>query len=289
MFINIRSYAKINLVIDILGKRENGYHDVDMIMQKINLYDDILIEKIKNGIKIETNIPYLPTDSKNIMYKAAILMKEKFDIKDGIHMKLVKNIPVSAGLGGGSSNAAAVIQAMDEMFKLGLTRNEMMKISEPLGSDVPFCFVSGAARAKGFGEIITSIKGLKNVLIVVTKPNISVSTRRIYNNLLPSNYKEHPDVEGMIEALKNENVYEVAGKLGNVLESVTLKMYPIVGLNKKMMKSYGAIGTLMSGSGPSIYGLFVRDDQAKAAYQNLKKINIQTYLVRSYDKEINNG
>jgi len=289
VFISIKSYAKINLVIDILGKRENGYHDVNMVMQKIDLYDDIFIEKIKNGIEIETNLSYLPTDSKNIMYKAAILMKEKFDIKDGLYIKLIKNIPVSAGLGGGSSNAAAVIEVMNGMFKLGLTKSEMMKISEPLGSDVPFCFASGAARAQGLGEIITPIKGLKNVLIVVTKPNISISTKRIYGNLRPSNYNEHPDVEGMIEALQSENVYEISKKLGNVLESVTLKMYPVVGLNKKMMKSYGAIGTLMSGSGPSVYGLFVRKDQAKAAYQNFKKVNKQTYLVRSYDEELNNG
>ncbi|MBN2259682.1 MAG: 4-(cytidine 5'-diphospho)-2-C-methyl-D-erythritol kinase [Clostridiales bacterium] len=276
--------AKINLVLDVKRKMENGYHEVDMIMQKIDLYDEIFMKRIPNGIKIETNCLFLPTDSKNIAYKAAKLMIDQFQLKSGIYIKINKNIPIAAGLAGGSSNAAAVISGMNEIFEIGLSLEEMMKLGAKIGSDVPFCFLSGAARAEGVGDILTPVKGLRNVWVVLTKPNISVSTAEIYQNLIPEDYENHPDVEGMIEALDEENIYKISEKLENVLEHSTFRLYPNVECVKKLMKSFGAKGVLMSGSGPSIFGLFSKEHQAKAAFKNFKKINQQTFLIKTFDE-----
>jgi|LGOV01.1.fsa_nt_gb 4-diphosphocytidyl-2-C-methyl-D-erythritol kinase len=278
-----KSRAKINLSLDVKGKMKNGYHEVDMIMQKIDLYDEIYMKIIPKGIKIESNCIYLPTNSRNIAYKAAELMIDKFKLKSGVYIYIEKNIPIAAGLAGGSTNAATVIQGINEMFRIGLSQKDMMRLGADLGADVPFCFMSGAARAEGIGEKLTPIKGLNDIWVVVTKPNLSVSTMEVYNNLVPNDYKIHPDIEGMIKALEDENIYMISEKLGNVLENVTFRLYPIVEKDKKLMKSFGAKGVLMSGSGPSIFGLFTKLDHAKAAYKNFSKLNRQTFLVKSYN------
>ncbi|MCD6436624.1 MAG: 4-(cytidine 5'-diphospho)-2-C-methyl-D-erythritol kinase [Clostridiales bacterium] len=279
-----KSQAKINLVLDVKRKLENGYHEVDMIMQKIDLYDEVHIKTISNGIKIESDCVYLPTDSRNIAYKAAELMIDKFKLKSGVYIYIKKNIPIAAGLAGGSTNAATVIQGINEIFEIGLSQNDMMSLGSSLGADVPFCFMSGAARAKGIGAELTPVKGLNNGWLVLTKPNLSVSTKDIYMNLLPKDYKNHPDIEGMIKALEDENIYVISEKLSNVLENATFRLYPVVEKSKKTMKSFGAKGALMSGSGPSIFGLFSKLSQAKSAYKNFSRINNQTFLIKLYDE-----
>ena len=284
-----KSRAKINLSLDVKGKLENGYHEVDMIMQKIDLYDEIYMKIIPKGIKIESNCIYLPTNSRNIAYKAAELMIDKFKLKSGVYIYIEKNIPIAAGLAGGSTNAATVMRGINEMFKIGLSQSDMMSLGVALGADVAFCFLSGAARARGIGDRLTSVKGLNDVWIVVTKPNLSVSTKEIYKNLIPADYKVHPDIDGMIKALEDENIYMISEKLGNVLENATFRLYPVVEKNKKLMKSFGAKGVLMSGSGPSVFGLFSKLSQAKAAYKNFSRINNQTFLIKSYDKVDENG
>lgn len=284
-----KSRAKINLSLDIKGKMENGYHEVDMIMQKIDLFDEIYMKIIPKGIKIESNCIYLPTDSRNIVYKAAEMMIDKYKLKSGIYIYIEKNIPISAGLAGGSTNAATVIQGINEMFKIGLSQKNMMSLGVGLGADVPFFFMSGAARAEGIGEKLTPVKGLSDIWIVVTKANLSVSTMKVYDSLVPNDYRIHPDIEGMIQALKDENIYMISEKLGNVLENATFRLYPVVEKDKKLMKSFGAKGVLMSGSGPSIFGLFSKSDHAKAAYKNFSKINGQTFLVKTYGGGDTNG
>lgn len=279
----VLSRAKINLVLDVIGKRDDGYHEVDMVMQKIDLYDEVFLKKIDQGIVLETSSKYLPVDSRNIAYQAAQLMRERFNIESGIYIHIEKNIPIAAGLAGGSSNAAATIKGINDIFEIGLTLSEMMKIGKEIGADVPFCFLDGAARAQGVGEILTPVKGLENIWIVLTKPSISISTKDVYTNLRPSDYLEHPDVQGMIDALESGNVYEITEKLGNVLEKVAFRFSTSIEKDKKLMRSFGAKGVLMSGSGPSVYGLFSKKSSARAAYKNFKRINQQTYIIKSYN------
>ena len=279
----VLSRAKINLVLDVIGKRDDGYHEVDMVMQKIDLYDEVFLKKIDQGIVLETNAKYLPTDSRNIAYQAAQLMRERYDIQSGIYIYIEKNIPIAAGLAGGSSNAAATIKGINDIFEIGLTQSEMMKIGKEIGADVPFCFLEGAARAQGIGEILTPVKGLEDTWIVLTKPSISISTKDVYTNLKPADYLHHPDVPGMIAALESGNVYEITEKLGNVLENVAFRFSMSIEKDKKLMKSFGAKGALMSGSGPSVYGLFSKKSSARAAYKNFTSINQHTYILKSYN------
>ncbi len=279
----VLSRAKINLVLDVVGKRDDGYHEVDMIMQKIDLYDEVFIKKIDQGIILETSSKHLPTDSRNIAYQAAQLMKERYNIESGIYIHIEKNIPIAAGLAGGSSNAAATIKGINDICDIGLTQMEMMKIGKEIGADVPFCFLEGAARAQGIGEILTPVKGLEDIWIVLTKPSISISTKDVYTNLRPADYSKHPDVPGMIEALESGNIYDIAEKLENVLENVAFRFSTSIDKDKKLMKSFGAKGVLMSGSGPSVYGIFSKQSSAKAAYKNFKRINQQTYIIKSFN------
>lgn len=271
--ISLKAYAKINLALDVLGRRENGYHDVKMIMQNLDIYDELDFELIGPGdeIIIEANREDIPTDGRNLIAKAIRLMYEEYKVSSSIKVKLVKNIPVEAGMAGGSTDCAAALKAVNELFSLGADTNKLMELGVKLGADVPYCVLSQAALSEGIGEILTPIKGLKNCFVLVAKPPVGVSTAMVYKNLKLDESLKHPDVDGMVEALKNEDLNGVAERLGNVLESVTTVLYPEIDKLKDTMKEHGALNAIMSGSGPTVFGLYEDEETAKTAAEFIKQ------------------
>lgn len=280
--IKMQGRAKINISLDVLKRRTDGYHEVKMIMQQVNLYDEITLETINDGIILETNCEYIPIDEGNIAYKAAKLMMDKFHIDQGVYIYIDKRIPVAAGLAGGSTNAAAVLLGLNELWGIHAKKEELMELSVSLGADVPFCIMGGAAIAEGIGEKLTPIKGMDE-WVVLCKPNISVSTASVYGNLKVEEIENHPKTEKIVEALRNRDLQTVLENLCNVLEPITEKMHPIVKNIKKKMIEYHALGSLMSGSGPTVFGIYKDYNKAKSAYENLNKIYNQVYLVKTYD------
>lgn len=261
--INLRAYAKINLGLDVIGRLDNRYHQVRMIMQSINLYDKVNLYRNNTGkIDIRTNLFYLPTGKDNLVYKAAALLMDEFGIDDGISIDLYKYIPVAAGMAGGSTDAAAVLSGINRMFGLGLTTEELMERGAHIGADVPYCIMGGTALAEGIGEKLTRLPDCPDFYVVIGKPGISVSTRHVYQQLRIDENTVHPDIDGMIDAIKSADADGIAKRLGNVLESVTQKEHPVISDIKKSMLDNGAAGALMSGSGPTVFGLF--DDEVKA-------------------------
>lgn len=282
--IKIRGRAKINISLDVIRKREDGYHEVKMIMQQIDLYDEILIREAEKGIHLESNCPFIPTDEGNIAYKAAKLMMDRYRMHRGIYIYIDKRIPVAAGLAGGSTNAAAVMMGLNKLWGINAHKKELMEAGVSLGADVPFCILGGAALAQGIGEKLTPIQGMTQ-WVVLCKPNISVSTAAVYGNLDLENIKQHPKTDLILRALNNKDVQAVADNLCNVLEPVTEKMHPVVKDIKRKMLEYHAMGSLMSGSGPTVFGLFKDYNKARKAYENLSKIYNQVYVVKTYNGE----
>ncbi|QXM06788.1 4-(cytidine 5'-diphospho)-2-C-methyl-D-erythritol kinase [Crassaminicella indica] len=280
--IKVRGRAKINLSLDVLRRREDGYHEVKMIMHQVDLYDEIILKNIEEGIILESDCEYIPTDEGNIAYKAAKLMMEQFGIEKGVHIYINKNIPVAAGLAGGSTDAAAVMIGLNELWGIGAEKEKLMKLGVALGADVPFCILGGAALSEGIGELLTPIEGI-NEWVVLCKPNISVSTASVYKNLDVENIEKHPDTDKMLTALGNKDLQTVVENLCNVLEPVTEKMHPIVREIKIKMMQYHAFGSLMSGSGPTVFGIYKDYSKAKSAYENLSRVYNQVYLVKTYD------
>lgn len=280
----LKAYAKVNLTLDVVGKLPNGYHEVRMIMQQLDLHDNVTLTPIESGIQLKTNSHFIPTDQRNIAYKAAKLMISRYNITSGIHIMIDKMIPVSAGLAGGSTDAAAVIKGMNSLFKLNLSLEEQMELGLELGADVPFCIMGGAALAEGIGEKLTPIDGLKDGWIVLAKPNIGVSTKEVYQKLEWDKIQKHPNTENMLSAIDNGDVYMVTEELCNVLEEVTIKLYPAVKDLKNRFVEYGAFGVLMSGSGPSVFGFFKSYDKAKKAQKNLSRTYNQAYLVSTVNR-----
>ena len=253
----LKALAKINLGLDVLGRREDGYHNVRMVMQTIYLYDNITIRRTKeSGITLESNLYFLPNDEGNIAYKAAKLLMDEFQIQDGVHITLDKHIPVAAGLAGGSANAAAVLVGMNRMFSLGLSEEELMERGVNLGADVPYCVMRGTVLAEGIGEELTRLSALPKCYILIAKPGISVSTRTVYEKLDALSITEHPDIDGVIKGLENQDLKAIASSMGNVLEQVTVDAYPIIEKIKDVMKEQGALNAMMSGSGPTVFGVF---------------------------------
>ncbi len=252
--IKANSYAKINLALDVLYKRPDGYHEVNMIMQSIGLADNIIVKKHDSEIKLTTNNPYLACDESNLIYRAAMLLKNTLNLGYGAHIHLEKNIPIAAGLAGGSSNAATTLIALNKLWKLGLSSSELLKLGAILGSDVPFCLLGGTVRAHGRGELLEVLPALRNCFVILAKPNIEVSTAWVYNNLQLPKITARPDIDKMVKALALNDFDSVVESMANVLETVTIPAYPEVARLKKIMSDYGAI-TLMSGSGPTVFGL----------------------------------
>ena len=242
----LRALAKINLGLDILRKREDGYHEVRMIMQTIQMYDVLEMKRVrKPGISLSVNYSYIPNDERNLVYKAAKLLMDEFQVKGGVDIHLEKFIPVAAGMAGGSSDAAAALVGINRLFKLGLSQKELMDRAVNIGADVPYCIMRGTALSEGIGEILTELPAPPQCHLVIAKPQISVSTKAVYgklrvNELAP---EEHPDIDGMMESIKNSDLDGVIGRLGNVLETVTVPDHPEIAEIKEIMVENGACGS----------------------------------------------
>lgn len=284
--LTLKALAKINLGLDVLGRRDNGYHDVRMVMQTIYLYDNVTLTRTEEpGIQVETNLSYLPVDGNNIAYKAAKLLIDEFGIQEGVHIKLEKRIPVAAGMAGGSSNAAAVLVGMNRMFDLGLSQSQLMERGVALGADVPYCVMRGTALAEGIGEELSSLPPMPKCYILVAKPAISVSTKWVYETLDAKEIVEHPDIDGLLQGLKEQDLSKIALSMGNVLESVTIEKYPIIETIKDAMKEAGALNAMMSGSGPTVFGIFDNRKVAKDAWYKLRNMDCakQVYLANVHN------
>ena len=270
--LRLRALAKINLALDVLGKREDGYHNVRMVMQTLNIFDKLNIKVTKEpGIRIVTNLSYLPVNENNLVYKAAKLLVDEFEIKEGLDIDLYKYIPVAAGMAGGSSDAAAVIFAINKLFHLGLTLDRMMERGVKIGADVPYCLMRGTALAEGIGERLTRLPACPQCFVLIAKPPVNVSTKFVYGNLKVDELSSHPDVDGFIEAMAAGDFNGMANLMGNVLESVTIPAYPIIDQIKQFMMERGAVGAMMSGSGPTVFGLYTDLTAAKQTFYELKK------------------
>lgn len=291
--LELKAYGKINLGLDVVRKREDGYHEVRMIMQTVNLYDKIIMERTEEpGIRTETNLPYVPDGEANLAYRAAKLLADEFGIEDGVIIRIRKYIPVAAGMAGGSTDAAAVLVGMNRMFSLGLSRRELMKRGVILGADVPYCILRGTALSEGIGEILTELPPAPQCHVVLAKPQVSVSTRAVYGKLRANELTadQHPDIDGMVEAIRVGDLDGVIARLGNVLETVTVPDHPEIGTIKEIMMENGADGALMSGSGPTVFGIFKDGDAAEKTYEILKKtddgrLTRQVYLTRFFHKK----
>lgn len=281
--IKLKARAKINLGLDVVRKREDGYHEVRMIMQMINLYDRITLRRsTEPGIRVTTNLPYLPVNEDNLVYRAAKLLMEEFKITEGAEIELQKYIPVAAGMAGGSSDAAAVMVGVNRIFHLGLTKKQLMERGVKIGADVPFCIMRGTALAEGIGEVLTPLPAMPHCSLVIAKPKIHVSTKFVYGNLKASELKEHPDIDGQVQALREGSLEQLVAKMGNVLETVTVPAYPVIDEIKRTMLKNDAMGAMMSGSGPTVFGIFEREERAQEVCRLLKKEGAakQVYLVR---------
>jgi 4-diphosphocytidyl-2-C-methyl-D-erythritol kinase len=272
--IKLHALAKINLGLDVVRRREDGYHEVRMVMQTISLYDRLSFRACKkDGISIKTNLSYLPTNENNLVYKAARLLKEEFSIKQGVSIHLNKHIPVAAGMAGGSSDAAATLIGINRLFRLGLTKKDLMERGVRLGADVPYCILGGTALSEGIGEILTPLPKLPDCFVLIAKPPMHVSTKYVYENLRLDTLTSHPDIDGMVVAIQDGELTGVTSRMENVLETVTLEKYPVIGQLKELMLSAGAINALMSGSGPTVFGIFTEEAAAKKAFTLCKNQN----------------
>lgn len=271
----LRALAKINLGLDVIRKREDGYHEVRMIMQTINMYDQLEIDiKEEPGISITTNLPFIPTNENNLVYKAAKLLMDEFHIEKGITVELQKFIPVAAGMAGGSSDAAATMIGMNRLFGLGLTVRQLMERSVSIGADVPYCLLRGTALAEGIGEKLRPLPPCPNCYVLIGKPSISVSTKFVYEKLDAGNIEKHPDIDRILEGLQWHNLNKISENMGNVLESVTIPAYPIIEEIKNHMKEHGAVNAMMSGSGPTVFGLFDDKMVAERACEALRESHL---------------
>ncbi len=287
--ISLKALAKINLGLDVVRRREDGYHEVRMIMQTIHLFDRVNIEKTSEpGIRIKTNLSYLPINENNLIYKAGRLLMDEFDITEGVSVDLDKRIPVAAGMAGGSTDAAAMLYGMNKMFELGLSMQELKDRGVRIGADVPYCLMRGTALAEGIGEELKSLPPMIKCPVLIAKPQISVSTKFVYENLRLDGKTEHPDIDQLIKDIKAKDLQGVCDHMGNILETVTIPNYPIIAEIKKNMMENGAAGAMMSGSGPTVFGLFDDAEKAKQAYKAMKKSGLsrQTYLTDIYNNRI---
>ena len=284
--ISLKALAKINLGLDVVRRREDGYHEVRMIMQTIHLYDRLDIKRTKeSGIQIQTNLSFLPVNENNLIYKAAKLLMDEFSITDGVSVKLDKRIPVAAGMAGGSTDAAAMLFGMNRLFSLGLTKRQLMERGVQIGADVPYCIMRGTALAEGIGEELSPLAPMVKCPVLIAKPSISVSTKFVYQNLKLDDTTVHPDIDLLIEDIKAKNLHDIAVHMGNVLETVTIPNYPVIDEIKKHMLSHGAVGAMMSGSGPTVFGLFDDEATAKKAYKAMRSSHLarQVYLTSVYN------
>ena len=267
-----KAYAKINLALDVIRRREDGYHEVRMIMQTIGLYDVLTFTMCKSsGITVLTDKEELPGDESNLIYKAAKLIIEKYAIQQGVRIELQKNIPMAAGMAGGSTDAAAVFHGMNELFGLSMSLQEMKDLGVGIGADVPYCIQGGTALSEGIGEILTALPSPPAAYLLIAKPDISVSTKFVYENLHADRLQSHPDIDGMVQALERGSLEGIVSRMENVLETVTVREYPVIHMLKDIMRREGALNALMSGSGPTVFGVYKTREAAEASRPAVEK------------------
>lgn len=280
----LKAMAKINLGLDVLRRREDGYHEVKMIMQTVGIWDELEFTKLpEDCIRIETDKEELPSDEHNLIYKAVKLMKDTYGIGEGVSVKLKKNIPIAAGMAGGSTDAAAAIHGMDRIFSLGISLEEKQKLGVKIGADVPYCLMGGTALSEGIGEVLTALPAVPDAFLVVAKPDINVSTKFVYENLHADSLERHPDIDGMADSIRHGDLKGITDRMENVLETVTVKHYPIIEEMKAFLLKQGAMNALMSGSGPTVFGVFDGEEAARRAYAAMMEngtFTNQVYLTK---------
>ena len=284
--LDLKAYAKINLGLDVVRKREDGYHEVRMIMQTVNLYDRIEMDRTEDGvIRTETNLPFVPDGEGNLAWRAAKLLLDEKGIKDGVTIKIRKYIPVAAGMAGGSTDAAAVLVGVNRMFDLGFTKKELMERGVKLGADVPYCIMRGTALAEGIGEKLKRLPKVPECYVLVGKPGINVSTKTAYENLNLAGIGKHPDIDGLIRDIEDGDLYAMASKMENVFEPGIIRQYPVIGDIKTLMEEKGALKAVMSGSGPTVFGIYDDADAAEKTAEKLKESGLaeQVYVTLPYN------
>ena len=285
--ITLKAMAKINLGLDVIRRREDGYHEVRMIMQTVGLYDELSFRRQKEtSVLLTTNMRALPTDGHNLVVKTAELIRKEYGIREGLNVHLKKKIPVAAGMAGGSTDAAAVFVGLNELFGLGMTLERMQGLAVQIGADVPYCIQGGTALSEGIGAILTALPPPPDCFCIIAKPPIYVSTKFVYEHLQADKLEKHPDIDGIIDSIRAGSIRGVADRLENVLETVTEKEYPVIAQIKQFLRDRGALGALMSGSGPTVFALYDRKAEASAAYEALKRSGLakQVYLTSLTDK-----
>ena len=273
-----KSYAKVNLTLDVLGKMPDGYHEIESIMQTVNLFDLVIVDKALKGIEIHTNLKFLPVNEKNIAYKAAALFFKYTGIKGGAKILIHKNIPVAAGLAGGSGNGAAVLAALNVLYNVYMPEEELAKIASELGADVPYCLFGKTMLAKGIGSELAPLPPLKRQIVLLAKPPVNISTKTIYEYIDNAEIKKRPDTEKMIEAIKSGETAEIAAQMCNVMEAATIALNPVIGGIKEKMVLNGALGAVMSGSGSTVFGLFDDYKKAKLSHDSFSRLYKDVYL-----------
>ena len=284
--IRLKARAKINLGLDVLRKREDGYHDVRMVMQTIGIYDRLIITRIpEEDIRIKSNLFFLPVNENNLIYKAAKLLKDSAGFAGGVEIDLNKFIPVSAGLAGGSTDAASTLFGLNRLFDLGLSTKDLMELGVSIGADVPYCVMRGTALAEGIGEKLTALPPLPRCWILIAKPPVNVSTKLVYESLDMNGVDRHPDIDGLIDAIKRQDINGVCSLMGNVLENVTVPLYPVIESIKNDMMDNGAINAMMSGSGPTVFGIFPDEETTLKCQAFLKNKGEarQVYITESFN------
>lgn len=286
--LQLKAYAKINLGLDVIGVREDGYHEVKMIMQTVKLYDKLSFRLLeKDEIKVRTNLKFLPVDNNNLVYKAVKLLKDTYHIDKGMEIELFKCIPVAAGMAGGSSDCAAALVGASRLFGLNLSKGELMELGVKLGADVPYCILRGTALSEGIGEVLSTLPPIPDCFILVAKPPVSVSTKYVYEHLDAKEAVEHPDIDGMIQAIRDGDLEGITSRFGNVLESVTIPDYPVIKEIKEVMLNAGAMNSLMSGSGPTVFGVFKEEAVAKKVAEQIREKSLanQVFVVQPFNQK----
>ena len=284
--IELKAYGKINIGLDVIRKREDGYHDLDMIMQTVGVYDDVIISR-EDGtqtyeIEVSTDADILPNDKGNLAFMAAKVLMEAYDIKAKVKIHINKRITIAGGMAGGSADCAAVLRGVNQLFQLGLTDEQLQEYGVKLGADVPYCIVGGTKRAQGIGEILTDLPTPPKCYVIIAKPDAFVSTKFVYSHIRPAQIENHPDIDGIIESIKAGDLYGMCEKIANVMEDVTIPEYPIIQKVKDILKSNGAVNALMSGSGPTVFGIYDDEEKAKQSMDALsgKEFVSQLYLTK---------
>lgn len=276
----MKAHAKINLGLDVIRRRPDGYHEVKMIMQSIGLCDELTLEKAPAGITLTTDRPELSCGEDNLVCKAAKLMFDIFHISGGVHIHLQKKIPIAAGMAGGSTDAAAAMKGISRLFDLEVPLEQLMKLGMTIGADVPYCILGGTALAEGIGEKLTPLTPAPDFYILVAKPEISVSTKYVYEHLDAAGITRHPDIDGMVLSIESGSLQGILDRMGNVLETVTIPAHPEIDSLKRRIRELGAVNSLMSGSGPTVFGVFLSEQAAEFACGQLKseKLAKQVFL-----------